>query len=214
MIELINDETVLSNMIKQFNAQKFDQLRIAGGTSKDMSFYAGVLPAKYYDDYKKTFFHVVPYSSQYHKNGEGSNNKRLDEIPEETALRELFEETGIFTTKEKLILASEKFVPDNRYWMHDTMHRKQFFVTDDFDTSNIFTHAGPNKISAETMPSICVSANLLVDVLYFKHLDAMKGSVDVLILKDIKYYNSLQGIIGKINKRQSDYYESMRLDSK
>lgn len=210
MINLINDEVVLSKMIEGFKLDSFDQIRIPGGTSKDGSFYAGILVAKYDDVSNKTYFVLVPYNSNYHNEGEANNNKRSDEFPEQTALRELFEETGIMTSKEKLILAWEKSVKDKRPWMFDKFHRKQVFVTDDFDDSHYFTYTGPNRISAETMPPICISADSAIDVIYGGHLNALKGAIDKLIRKDINYYNSLQGLVDKLNKRITDFYISLR----
>lgn len=177
----LSNEKILSK-IDQLKLIGYDQVRLPGGTSKDGSFYSGVVLLKYDPVNKSIFFLAVPYDSHYHRTGgEGNNNKRSDETPLETASRELFEETGVSVSEKDIFLFFSKDIPDNRPWKpKDSIHNRFFYVTDKFNEKNFFQFEGPNPINAETAAPIWIPAELFMKVIYYGHLDALKEAVNYL----------------------------------
>ncbi len=188
--EFEKDPKVILQKIESLRAQGYDRIHIPGGTSKDGSFYAGAFLCHYDRETKQFFFVGLPYNSSFYKTEDEKNGhtKRQGETPEECAVRETIEESGLQIKKEDLIVALEFSVNDRvrigqKHWKH-------FYYTEVF-SGNLFTFDGPNPIDGETAAPIMIPASLLVEVLFPGHLSAFLNVVEKLCSKSLEYMDSL-----------------------
>ena len=180
MSQFNSDEFVLLE-INKLKVQEYDTIHLPGGTAKDGSFYAGSIVPQYNSERKEFYFLGVPYNSHFSR--ESGHNKKYDELPEQTAIRELLEETGLHTIPANLKLIWEKKIPDNRPGKLGEFHRKYFYLVTEF-TGNIFTFEGPNPIDGETAAPIWIPASLFIKQIFGGHLDAIYAVIDDLRMKD------------------------------
>lgn len=185
MIQFESSEVVLKK-INELKAQGFDKIHLPGGTSKDGSYYAGAVVALYDKITKEIYFLGVPYNSNFHFNGENSHNKKFGEIPEQTVIRELLEETGLHTNPENLKLIWDSSIPDNRSGKKGEFHLKFVYLVTDF-TGNIFDFPGPNPIDRETAAPLWIPSSLFFKLIFGGHIKAVEKAIEELSMQSREY---------------------------
>lgn len=151
--------------LEAFKTQGFDRIHIPGGTSKDGKHYAGVFLFYHDREEKEIYFIGVPYNSNFHKTEDANGHtKKLGETPEQTAIRETQEETGLLIDKESLDKIDHYAVPSKNN--PGEMHNKHFYLTSQF-RGGLFDFQGkPNNIDAETGSPIWIPLSLFSKVLF------------------------------------------------
>ena len=191
-----NFESSRDLVLSQLNDLKtkgYDSVHLPGGTSKDGSFYSGVVVPVYNKEQKKFYFVGVPYDSHFHVGKENGHNKKLGENPEQTVIRELLEETGLQVKLQDLNQICIKKIPNNRPGRNSEFHFKYFYLAMKF-TGNLFTFEGPNPIDGETAAPILIPANIFIEVIFKGHLDAVKIAFDKLMEDNRDYAYALMNI--------------------
>lgn len=193
-MEFLNDQDLLFK-INDLKSRGYDQIRLSGGTSKDGSYFSSAVPFKYIKETKKIYFAGVPYDSTFFLKKEGTTaNKSSNENHEQTALRELFEETGLEGKEENLSLLFEKEKKDYREWREGQKHKQFFYLLETFDESHFFTFDGSNPISAETAAPLWIPARLFTKVIYPGHLGILLKAVKHLKFKNAEYAYALMNL--------------------
>lgn len=153
----------------------FTEIHLPGGTSKDGSCASSVVISKFYE--KQLFFVGVPYNPTVRTS---NNNKQFGETPEEVAIREAMEETGLVFTKEDLHLLIDYFVDDNRISRRGEKHHKYFFIVEKF-TGSLWKIDGANPISKETGEPMMLPAQLFQEVIFKGHFNVVQKAFDYLV---------------------------------
>ena len=172
----------------------FPRIHIPGGTSKDGSFFVGII-VPYYDPItKKTYILCLPYNPYFHLEGESGHNKKVGESPEDAVLRELMEEAGLHINWEDLEELVKYKVPDNRPNKEGQYHWKYFYLVTKF-SGTPFDFEGPNPIDGETAAPMWIPAAMALDVLYYSHKEPLKLAIKKLQAQSVEYAYSLMNII-------------------
>ncbi|HLP86752.1 MAG TPA: NUDIX domain-containing protein [Candidatus Paceibacterota bacterium] len=194
MIQFETAEDVLLK-INELKHQGFDTIHLPGGTSKDGSFYAGAVVVAYNVANREVYILGVPYNSNFHVNGGNGHNKKDGETPEQTVIRELFEETGLQIAVENLTLIWSKDIPDNRPGKLGNLHLKRVYLVIEFNDKNFFTLEGPNPIDHETATPLWIPAPLFVKLVFKGHLAAVYSAFDYLCYHFKDYGCSLMNLM-------------------
>lgn len=188
MQKFLSNEFLLSKM-EELKLQGFDQIRIAGGSSKDESHYSGIFLYQYNVESKQVYFLGVPYnSSHWKKNDSNSHTKRLDETALETGCREAFEETGLHIEEEDLMLVLSYSIQDRKD--KSRLHIKNFYTCDQF-TGNLHNFAGANLIDKETAAPLWLPLVIFKEVLYAGHQKALDDTIFFLKNSTLELYDAL-----------------------
>ncbi len=192
MISETNHETS-ERLLNVARSLGFNKVHLLGGTRADGLYYSGSIVYKYDPIVKEMFFLGVPYNSNYHLTGESGHNKKSDENPEQTAIRELMEEAGLHAFPEDLVKVYEKTIPDNRPGKNGQFHSKYFFLVEKY-TGQVFEFDGPNPIDGETAAPIWFSASMFVTVLFGGHLKPLQLAIEKLMEKNRDYAHALMNV--------------------
>ncbi|MDQ5971580.1 MAG: Nudix hydrolase protein [Patescibacteria group bacterium] len=181
----------LAEKLKDLEEQGFDKIHLPGGSSWDNSFCSSVIIPVYHHESKDVYFVGVPYNSSYEQSN--GNNKKANETPEETALREVMEETGIRGYASDLIFLknSSHSVPD-RFDTSKT-HYKNYFLLKTF-TGIIFDFEGANHIDPGVAAPLLFPSRYFKEILFKNHQIALKEAVDVLMGEHIDYCYALMNL--------------------
>ncbi len=170
----------LSEALEIFKSMGFSRIQLPGGTSKDKSFCSSAIIFLWNDEKKMFYLVCMPYNPVFHMAGdENGHNKKLGETPQQTMLREIQEETGLFVKESDLVyLSKSKIVVPDRYDKEKT-HQKHYFLVKNF-SGTLFDFDGPSRIDAETAAPVLIAAHLLKDCLFPGHKSAVREAAEVL----------------------------------
>lgn len=181
---------LVQEKIDERKEQGFTSLRFPGGTSKDGMFYSGVIIHKYDEETKKIYFLCVPYDEKWHRTHPNGHNKRFGEKPEETATREIQEETDMHISIEDLELITKKTVEDTALENKGTgkTHIQYFYLLKNIPSNyHAPEYEGRNSIDEETTAPIWIPAKLFIEVIFKKHLDVVAMAFKQLRFKNAEY---------------------------
>ena len=189
-IKLERDLDVLKSNLKEFANRGYTQIRIPGGTSKSEDHYAGAFTMHYDKQTKQLYFLGVPYNPEYYKKQGHQDHEKKDCPPQFTAVRETYEETGLISEPEDLILVFKYDVIDRND--ATKKHTRYFYTLIKFSGSVSDFGYGPNLIDPETSTPVWIPAELFKMVLYKGHQEAFKKVIDSLKGKSVDFYYALE----------------------
>lgn len=179
----ILDNSKLVDKLELLKEQGFNQIKLPGGTSKDRKHYSGVIIFHYDSETKKTYFLGLPYNSDFHKKelDSGFDKKVEGETPEQTAIREVMEETGLILELKDLkeLLPARKEITVKKEELTTVVHTKHFFLADSFSGTS-FEFIGENPIDGETAAPLWMPADLFKKELWIGHQKALTEASKVL----------------------------------
>jgi len=170
----------LSEAFESLKSIGFSRIQLPGGTSKDKTFCSSAIIFVWNDEKKMFYLVCMPYNPFFHMGGDqNGHTKKLGETPEQTVLREIQEETGLFVEESDLVYLpkSETEVTDRSD--KEKMHKKHYFLVKNF-SGTLFDFDGPSRIDAETAAPVLIAAHLLKDCLFFNHKNAVREAAEVL----------------------------------
>ncbi len=181
-----NNVLTKSQFEETFNFLKtmgYSEIRFPGGTDKNYDHFSGVIIYQYNSEKKKVFFLVVPYNSDFFKSHEEDRSRKPQkETYKKTAVREVYEETGLIVSQDHLIeLPEARFVAKKN--VGTGTHTKNWFITNNFSGHPAKFEAG-NLIEAETASPMWVEGTILKEFLSRKHKIAFEKGVNYLASKD------------------------------
>ena len=181
----------LIEKLEELKEEGFDIVHLPGGSSWDNSFCSSVIVPVYNKDTKEMYFVGVPYDSHY--TDSNGNNKKANETPEETALRELQEECGIYGYQADLVYLpkSSYDVPDNTD--ADKRHYKHYFLLKNFQGS-LIEFEGHNRIDYGIAAPLLFPASFFKEVLFKKQYPPLKEAVEILMAESPEYCYALMNI--------------------
>lgn len=193
MKKILKDPGEIQDLLKVYKAEGYSRIHLPGGTSKEGDHYAGVI-AYYYDKSSKQFAFVgMPYDPNFHKrdsNSEG-HKKKLKETPEQTAFRELFEESGLKAKLDDFIMVNYEERKDNRPGREGNVHRKYFFMIDiDKCTGELSSFEGPNQIDGETLAPLLFVKSEFHKVIFPGHQVALLKAIEKLKAISLDFYEA------------------------
>lgn len=194
MSEFKNSEDLLFK-IESLKKQGYNRIHLPGGTSKDGSFYSGVVIHKYDPETKDVYFIGIPYNTDYHIDHPSGHNKKADEKPEETAGREVQEEVGPHVHLEDLELIMDRQKPDNRPGYNGKFHYQYFYLLKKLpDGYQIPEYDEPNHIDGETTAPLWIPSGLFLKILFGGHIAAVKVAIDKLMNENRNYAYALMNL--------------------
>jgi len=161
-------------------SEEFDQIRFPGGTSKEGDHFCCAITYKYVPETKKVMFLVVPYNSEAHKtqrNHVVDTSKNENESPEETLIRESFEETGLVPKIFKEMHYIRKTGPNRS--KPGELHTKMYFLVEEAE-GKLLEFSGHNPIDPETAAPIWMEYKELYARLFPGHIKALDAAVKIL----------------------------------
>jgi ADP-ribose pyrophosphatase YjhB (NUDIX family) len=153
---------------------RFTQLRLPGGTSAHGEHFSAALIYREIKDENNVTgqfeFLLIPFDPEFYKGDERNTNKRSNETPIQTLIREIFEETALIINSEYSKEPHLFEVPSRK--RPGTMHSKYSYLLEygkDVTGDILFTETGINPISAETGNPVWVSQGDLFHALFKGH---------------------------------------------
>ncbi len=173
----------LELVLERLKLMGYTEIRFPGGTDKNYDHYSGVVIYKYNPEKKKVYFLCVPYNPIFYKTQkEDRNRKPTEEGPRRTAIREVYEETGLIISRDDLVeLTGAKFA--GKKHVGDGDHIKYFFIIEKY-TGIPAQFEGGNLIEAETASPLWIEGSVLAEVISKKHKKAFSEAVRNLAGKD------------------------------
>ena len=194
-INILSDLDLIDK-IESLKKEGFTQIKLPGGTSKNRKHYSGAVIPHYVSETKKIYFLGLPYDPKFYKtqNDAGFDKKVDGEIPEQTAIREVVEETGLFLNLEDLkeLQYAKKLIFD-KVETKKVIHTKHFFLAKSF-TGSVFEFPGGNPIDGETAAPLWLPAELFNKELWAGHQKAFKESLKILA-ENRETYLSIVGLM-------------------
>lgn len=192
------------------------QIRFAGGTSKDGSHNATVVPSTL-KSCRTLSLTAVPYKMYTKKLSKDEQADQGEESflydvndPVILGIDKLEEEIGFIANYDDLRQVREKAVQDNRY-KDGRLHHKHVFVIEKFE-GEFINSKDKSFPKRETLNPFWIPARILPDFIFEGHLDFFEDIVDDLYYRD--KLNSVDFIAIKENiyKRRIFAKEGIRLE--
>lgn len=182
-MENILNRAQVEETLKFLKTMGYTEIRFPGGTDKNYNHFSGVIIYKYKPELKKMFFLIVPYNPDFYKTQSENRSRKPDqENPEDTAVREVFEETGLVVPQDNLIEVEEaRFIGKKN--SGTGRHTKYWFLANEFTGIPAKFEAG-NLIEAETASPFWIEGSILKDNLSKKHMMAFEKGINYLASKD------------------------------
>jgi ADP-ribose pyrophosphatase YjhB (NUDIX family) len=198
MKKILLDAFAIQTLLKAFKDAGYDRIHISGGTSKDGAHYAGIIVYKYDKELKRFVFVGLPYDSLFYKreaNGDkvAGHTKKDNELPKETAQRELFEETGLKVDDLRdLVEVYRKEIDDNRPEFKGQKHMKYYYMINiDKCSGELSSFEGENPIDGETLAPELFIKEEFMKILFKGHQLPLQKTFEKLKLISLEYYYAL-----------------------